>query len=119
VLLPWLWPPLRSHQLATLAIDTSVSLIWPLAVALALVAVAVTYRRRLPVAALPHIHPGRYLSLRLKRLLQRPPLPPLEAEIKEHRWRRRERRWNRFWQQGTVVVSAWLLCLLLVFAWLG
>ena len=119
VLAPWLWPPLRSPLQATLAIDTSWSLTWPLAATLVVAAIAVKYRRHLTLENFPIINPGRYLSLGLKRLLQRPPLPPLRAEISEHPWRRRERQWNRFWQQGTVVFSAWLLCLLLALGWFG
>lgn len=115
--LPWLWSDLRAALLHSLTLYTSWSLFWPLLIALILAALVIRLGWNIPqpLARLPN--PARYFSLRLKRLLQRPPLPPAEVAVAEHIWRKRERRWNRFWQQGTVRATAWLLCVLLLLGW--
>ncbi len=116
VLLPWLWPTLREPMLQGLYPGGIWAGLWPLLLALALAALALRLGWRVPawMAALPN--PALVVSLRLKRLLQRPPLAVPRAGPNPSRWRQRERRWNRLWASGTFAISAWLLVALL---WLG
>src|SRR3546814_10254248 len=92
--------------------------LWPLLLALALAGVALRSGWTVParLAALPS--PALWLSLRLKRLVQRPPLAVPNVKPDQSRWRQRERRWNRFWNTGALAMSAWLLATMLWLGWL-
>ncbi len=123
VLLPWLWPELRAALLYSLGWANSWALLWPLLVAGALIAAArtpalATLLSRPNWARLAH-SPSRRWSLFIKRMLQ-PPTAPKKVSLPwndARRWRPWERRWNRFWQQGSLTMSAWLLCVLLLLGW--
>lgn len=118
LLLPWLWPALRTPMLHGLYPGGIWAALWPPLLALALAGVALKSRWKVParLAALPN--PALWLSLRLKRLVQRPPLAVPNAEPDQPRWRQRERRWNRFWNTGALAMSAWLLAAMLWLGWL-
>ncbi|WP_111642315.1 complex I subunit 5 family protein [Marinimicrobium alkaliphilum] len=116
---PGLWPPLRAAWLDSTSIYVLWALLWPLSLALGLSAFVVWRRWALPPLLTRLGEPARFFSLWLRTLLHRPRLPDDEIAKRHYRaWRQRERRWNRFWQQGTVAVSAWLLSILLLLAWL-
>ena len=110
LLLAVLLPAMRSLLPASLELDKLWALLWPILLTAGVVIVALRRGWRLP-ARLTHLpNPARHVSLRLKRLLLRPPVPDIDPVFDLGAWRRRERRWNRFWQQGTVAVSVWLIC---------
>jgi hydrogenase-4 component B len=117
VIVPWSWPLMREPLLHSLSLSTSWALLWPILLAAALTAISMTLGWK-PPQALTRRHSSaiRY-SLRLTRLVQRPPLPALEPPFSQARWRARERRWNRFWQSGSVTLTAWLIGLLLILGW--
>lgn len=120
--LPWLWPAMREPLLKSFSLDAGWTLLWPVVPAIILTVLLFQQRRffpwRLP-DQLPQLpNPTVWLSLRLKRLIQRPPVPPLQPQVSEKRWRQYERNWNRFWQSGSVTLSAWIICILLVLGWL-
>lgn len=115
-LLLWSWTPLREPLLASLYPGGIWAAGWPLLAAVVLAALAIFKGFRVPEAWRQQRDPVALLSLRLKRLTQRPPLKPPVLHPDRARWRQRERRWNRFWQQGALAVSAWLFAGLL---WLG
>jgi hydrogenase-4 component B len=117
LLLPWLWDDLRAAMLSSLTLHNSWTLVLPLLVAVALIAIALGKKWKLPSALVPLPNPAIYASLRVKRLLQGRTRGLVVINVDKALWRRRERRWNRFWQQGTVAVSAWLLCFLLLLGW--
>ncbi len=114
LVLPWAWPELRSALLYSLSWSYGWSMLWPIAVACLMLACASRVRSSSPAAGrLPQ--PARYLSLRLVRVLQRPPrLPSGRAGLN---LRTLERQLNRSLSGEPVVWSAWLLLLLLVVAW--
>ncbi|MCJ0974868.1 sodium:proton antiporter [Pseudomonas sp. PS1] len=116
LILPWAWRALREPLLHGLYPGGIWAATWPLL--LAFVAAAVALRVRVPVTFGARPNPALRLSLTLKRVVQRPPLQVPDTRADTHRWRRRERRWNRFWSTGALAVSAWLLAALLWLGWL-
>ncbi|UPQ83116.1 sodium:proton antiporter [Pseudomonas knackmussii] len=116
LLLPWAWPALREPMLHGLYPGGVWAALWPLLVALGIAGVAITRGWAVPawLASMPD--PVLWLSLKLKRLVQRPPLAVPVFHPDRSRWRRRERRWNRFWNRGALALSTGLLAALL---WLG
>ncbi|QIB50967.1 complex I subunit 5 family protein [Pseudomonas sp. OIL-1] len=119
VTLPWLWPPLRQAMLDSLPLYAIWASLWPVLAAAAVAAFVMKMDWKIP-PALTHLpNPALIASLRLKRLLQRPPLPRTEPHVDSERWRRYERQWNRLWQPGTVALSAWIIGLLLMLGWFG
>lgn len=119
VTLPWLWPPLRGAMLDSLPLYAIWASLWPVLAAVALAALILRIGWQIPPALTRLPNPALIASLRLKRLLQRPPLPPTEPHVDSDRWRRYERQWNRLWQPGTVALSAWIIGVLLMLGWLG
>lgn len=118
-LLPWLWPELRNALLASLPLKTLWSALWPLLGAMITAWAVHVSGWQLPALLQTLPNPARAGSLRLKRMLQRPPVPPAHPDIQRHRWRDIERRWNHLWSGGAVAVSAWIIILLLLLGWLG
>lgn len=118
VLLPWLWPEYRAALLASMAVNSIWSGVWPLllAAALALVAHVSGWRIPAPLRTLPN--PARLCSLKLKRLLQHAPVLDMQPNLERLRWRHYERQWNRLWRADAVTISAWIIVLLLLLAWL-
>ncbi|MBA1264089.1 proton-conducting transporter membrane subunit [Stutzerimonas stutzeri] len=118
LLLPWGWPVMRESLLASLYPAGLWASLWPLLLALALTGLALYLRWRVPslLARLPNL--ALWASLYITRVLRQPPLPTLTIHLERNRWRVRERRWNRFWEGGTLTVSAWLLVGLLWLGWL-
>ncbi|MGM8225184.1 complex I subunit 5 family protein [Cellvibrio sp. ARAG 10.3] len=117
LLLPLLWPELRATWLASLSLHAIWATFWPLLFALALTLLAIRCGWTIPYRLTHLPNPARYLSLQLFRLVKRPPVPPLEPRVDAVRWRARERRWNHFWQQNIMTLSAWILCGLLLLGW--
>ena len=117
--LPWLWPELRTALLASLPPGTLWAGLWPLLLAGAIAWAVQASGWQIPARLRRLPQPARAGSLRLKRLLQRPPVPAVAAQVDEHRWRTAERYWNRLWRGNAVTLSAWLLILLLLLGWLG
>ena len=117
VLLPWLWQPLREAMLDSLPLYALWAALWPALIALAAGALAVKTGYRLPARLQRLPDPGRWLSLGLKRLLLRPPVPEVTPPVDQHGLRRSERQWNRFWRVGTLATSAWLILILLLLGW--
>ncbi|PLW82276.1 sodium:proton antiporter [Kineobactrum sediminis] len=118
-LLPWLWPELRTALFASLPIKVIWSGLWPLllAAALALAMHRIGWRIPKPLRTLPN--PARAWSLRVKRVLQRAPVPSMTPELERARWRYYERQWNHLWHTGAVTTSAWIIALLLLLGWLS
>lgn len=118
-ILPWLWPEMRQALLASLPLETIWAALWPLLIAAAAAWALHTFGWTIPPRLQRLPNPARAGSLRLKRLLQRPPVPPVQPDVELDRWRAGERRWNRLWSGGAVSVSAWIVILLLLLGWLG
>lgn len=118
LLLPWVWPALREPLLDGLYPGGLWAALWPLLAALALTGWALRRGWRVPsrLARLPN--PALWASLYVTRVLRRPPLPVPAMQLERHRWRQRERRWNRQWERGALTLSAWLLVALLWLGWL-
>ncbi|WP_222910440.1 proton-conducting transporter membrane subunit [Pseudomonas sp. DNDY-54] len=118
LLLPWAWPALRAPMLHGLYPGGVWAALWPLLVALGIAGVAITRGWAVPawLASMPD--PVLWSSLKLKRLVQRPPLAVPVFHPDRSRWRRRERRWNRFWNRGALALSTGLLAALLWLGWL-
>lgn len=118
LLLPWAWPALREPMLHGLYPGGIWAALWPLLVALGIAGVAITRGWAVPawLASMPD--PVLWSSLKLKRLVQRPPLAVPVFHPNRSRWRRRERRWNRFWNRGALALSTGLLAALLWLGWL-
>ena len=117
VLLPWLWQPLRQAILDSLPLYAIWAALWPALIALAVSALVLKMGWHLPARLQQLPYPARAISLGLRRLTQRPPVPEPARPLNESIWRRRERRWNRLWGAGTVATSAWLIILLLLLGW--
>lgn len=116
---PWLWPEFRIFLLKSVSFYAGRASLWPIIAAIAIAVLVARSGWKIPFMLTRLPNPARYLSVQLFQLLQRPPLPPLEPEIKSSPWRARERRWNRFWQKNTMLVSAWVLVVLLLLGWFG
>ncbi len=118
LLLPWLWPALREPMLHGLYPSGIWAALWPLLLALGLASLALQCRWKVPTCLTNLPNPALTLSLQLRRLVLHPPITVPTARPKASRWRQRERRWNRFWNTGTLATSAWLLAALLWLGWL-
>lgn len=118
VLAPWLWPTFRDLLDASLSWSTTWELAWPMSLSLALSFAALYLGWRVPERLRRwSTTPALLASMRLKRLLQNPPLLAVKPRLDWPWWRTRERRWNRFWnRRDAVATSTWLLCLVLLFA---
>ncbi|WP_217477539.1 proton-conducting transporter membrane subunit [Stutzerimonas stutzeri] len=118
LLLPWLWPALRDSMLHGLYPGGIWAALWPLLLALGMAAVALKRDWTVPTRLAHLPNPALTLSLRLRRLVLRPPLAVPTLHPDASRWRQRERRWNRFWKAGVLASSAWFLAALLWLGWL-
>ncbi len=118
LLLPWLWPALREPMLHGLYPGGIWGALWPLLLASVLSGVALKGDWKVPARLANLPNPALTLSLRLRRLVLRPPMAVPTLHPNTSRWRQRERRWNRFWNTGTLTMSAWLLAALLWLGWL-
>ncbi|MGQ9424607.1 complex I subunit 5 family protein [Gilvimarinus sp. F26214L] len=116
--LPWL-PPFQSMLIPTLEAGKIWELLWPLGLAVVVVALALRRGWQRP-AGYNWTTPALNLSLRLKRLTQNPPVPYFRRRPDWHWWRDQERLWNHFINRRDIVsASLWLLCfvLFLGFVW--
>ena len=118
LLLPWLWPALREPMLHGLYPGGIWAALWPLLLALGVAGVALKRGWTVPIRLANLANPALTLSLRLRRLTLRPPMPVPTVQPDAPRWRQRERRWNRFWNTSALTMSAWLLAALLWLGWL-
>lgn len=118
LLLPWLWPALREPMLHGLYPGGIWAALWPLVLALGLTVMALKLGWKIPARLANLPNPALTPSLRLRRLVLRPPMPVPTVDPHASRWRQRERRWNRFWNTGALTTSAWLLAALLWLGWL-
>lgn len=118
LLLPWLWPALREPMLHGLYPGGIWAALWPLLLTLGLAGVVLKRGWTVPTRLTKLPNPALTLSLRLRRLTLRPPMPVPAVHPDESRWRQRERRWNRFWNASALTLSAWLLAALLWLGWL-
>lgn len=118
LLLPWVWPALREPLLDGLYPGGLWAALWPLLAALALTGWALRRGWRVPLRLARLPNPALWASLYVTRVLRRPPLPVPAMQLERHRWRQRERRWNRQWERGALTLSAWLLVALLWLGWL-
>lgn len=118
LLLPLLWPALREPMLHGLYPGGIWAALWPLLLALGLAGVALKRGWKVPIRLANLPSPALTLSLRLRRLVLRPPMAVPTAHPDASRWRQRERHWNRFWNTGALATSAWLLAALLWLGWL-
>lgn len=118
LLLPWLWPVLREPMLHGLYPGGIWASLWPLLGAMGIAWVAVTRDWSVPARLDNLPNPALWLSLRLKRAVQRPPMAVPIVRVNTARWRQRERHWNRFWSKGALAISAWLLAAMLWLGWL-
>lgn len=119
IALPWLWPEMRAAVQQSLPAYALWASIWPLALGLALSFLAIKLQWRIP-ALLDHLpNPARAASIYFKRWISRPPKAAPAAATNAQRWRRVERRWNRFFQPEAVAASAWLIGAILLLGWLA
>lgn len=117
VILPWLLPPFRDLLHATLSWHAVWEGSWPIGLALGISLLVVQRRWRVPKALRHWQTPALPFSVKLKRLLGKPPLPAFRPQLDWHWWRNREREWNRFWnRRDTIASSAWLVCAILIIA---
>lgn len=117
LLAPWLWPHFQTVLYTSFAWSTTWELLWPMAVAMLLVWAALHFGWPVPERLRRWHTPALLYSMRLKRLLQNPPVPIAKPRLDWQWWRTRERQWNRFWnRQDIIATSTWLLCLLLLLA---
>lgn len=119
LLVPALWPEMRLYWWESISFYAIWKLLWPLLIAAVLIALVLRSGWKTPKVLTQLPNPSRYLSLQLYRLLKRPPVPPLEREINTAFWRAQERRWNHFWQQNNLTLSAWILSVLLLLGWMN
>lgn len=118
IALPWLWPAMREALQQSLPGYALWAATWPVALGLGLGLLAIIRGWQIP-SALRHLpNPARAGSLRVKRWMSRPAKLLPTAPSKAHRWRKLERRWNRFLQRDAVATSAWLIGALLLLGWL-
>lgn len=116
LLLPWIWPSMREAVLLTLPLYKLWDLSWPLSLGALLTATALALRWQVPAPLVRMSTPFLYMSLRLRQLLQRPPIPGPKPAVTDQHWRHLERRWNRFWARSTVNYTAWLITAVLLAA---
>ncbi|TVP93593.1 MAG: sodium:proton antiporter [Pseudomonadaceae bacterium] len=118
LLMPWLLPDMRAALFSSLPLYALWSLFWPLLLAavLAVILWRLGWQVPAPLQRLPN--PSLMLSLRLKGLVQHPPLPPLEPKTRRQPWRDQERHWNRFWASRTVASSIAVILALLLLGWM-
>jgi hydrogenase-4 component B len=114
LLLPLLWPDLRDVNLDNLTVVHLAESIWPLLIAGLLTAVMLYSQQSISLRLV--LPDPLCLSLWLRRILLRPPLPRLVINVQIHKWRQFERLWNRFWQGETVRRSALMLVVFLLAA---
>lgn len=119
LLVPLLWPEMRIHWWVSVSVYASWKLLWPLLIAAAVSTLIMRSGWKIPTALTRLPNPARYLSLQLYRLVKHPPVQPREPDIKTAVWRAHERRWNRFWQQNILTLSAWILSVLLLLGWMN
>lgn len=115
--LPWLMPELRQVFTEGMGLEKLWSQLWPIFVSLAVGAVALWAKVKIPSRLAQGPVFGRYFSLKFKYRIQHLPLPK-QTTLTSKQWRAYERCWNRFWQRDPVVLSAWSVCLLLLLGWL-
>lgn len=117
LIMPWLWPHFREVLHESLSWSTTWELSWPMGLAVILCLAALKLHWQVPERLRQWHTPALHVSMRLKRLLQNPPLPAIKPQLDWQQWRKRERQWNRFWnRRDTVATSTWLLCALLILA---
>lgn len=119
VTLPWLWPEMREALQQSLPGYALWAATWPLALGLALIALALALNWHIPAVLQQLPSPARVASIRFKRWMSRPPKAAPAPARQAQRWRNLERRWNRFFQPDAVAASAWLIAALLLLGWLG
>jgi hydrogenase-4 component B len=113
------WSTMRAHSSITTGLDAAWALLWPLLVAALVVAVAIRSHWRMPTAWTRLPNPARDLSLRVYRRVRHLQVPPLALKVDVSFWRSQERRWNRYWQDDSLARSVWVLCVLLLWGWIG
>lgn len=116
ILLPWLWPTMRDVFWQTLAPYNLLEASWPLLTGVGIAVLAIQLRWKPPRIPPLLQHPFLALSLVLKRRMNKALLPSFELEFPKQSLRALERRWNRYWQGGTVNRSAALLVLFVIVA---
>lgn len=115
LLLPWAWPAMREALFYSLDWSYSWGSLWPIGLACLLLlgaarlAMLDRIRRRLP-------EPSRALSLRLKRVMQRPPRMPSAGWRTD--MRPLERRMNRYLSGEPVIWTSLSVLTLIVASWL-
>jgi hydrogenase-4 component B len=114
--LPWLWPEMRAGLLYTFSASKLFALVWPIVTGLLLAALALRLNWKVPAVLQRHPHPFLAVSLWLKRRMNQALLPSFEIPWRLRKLRERERRWNRYWQGGTVNRSAALLLIFVMVA---
>ena len=118
LVVPWVWPAMNEAWRNSMTLSANWALLWPLVVSGALAALVWQRGWSVPQAWWQRLNakssPARGLSLLAKMMIQRPALRDRYAIAAMPSWRPAERKWNRFWQRETVVLSAWLITLLLL-----
>jgi hydrogenase-4 component B len=116
---PLVWSEMRAHGSMSSGLNATWALLWPVLLAALVVAVVIHIHWRLPATWTHLPNPVRYLSLRLYRRVRHPQIPPLVLRIDAPFWRAQERRWNRYWQGDNLARTVWILCVLLLWGWVG
>jgi hydrogenase-4 component B len=116
VLLPWLWMPMNEALLKTLAIYKIVELSWPIVLGISVAGFVFWRGWQLPDFMTRMKNPFLLYSIHFTRLSQKALLPAFEFDLPTTSLRSLERRWNRYWQGGTVNRSAALLLIFMAVA---
>lgn len=116
--LPWVLPAMRSTWLYTLKPGVLWTSIWPIAVVL-IAGWFLLRNRQTPFTKRAPKSPARRWSLSLrKHIYTTVAMHKITFAMPKDQWRNWERKWNRFWRIDPIVSSVWLVCLLLLCAWL-
>ncbi|MDO8909973.1 MAG: proton-conducting transporter membrane subunit [Pseudohongiella sp.] len=116
VLLPWLWMPMNEALLKTLAIYKIVELSWPVVLGISVAGFVIWRGWQVPHFLTRMTNPFLLYSIHFTRRSKKALLPAFEFNLPTAPLRSIERRWNRYWQGGTVNRSAALLLIFMVVA---
>lgn len=116
VVLPWLWLPMTESLLPTLVFYKLVELSWPVLLAIAAAWFVIWRQWRVPDFLIRLSNPFLLYSIRFARRSNKSLLPDAGVSINLRPLRALERRWNRYWQGGTVNRSAVSVVFFLVVA---
>ncbi|MDP2126032.1 MAG: proton-conducting transporter membrane subunit [Pseudohongiella sp.] len=115
-LLPWMWIPMNEALLKTLTVYKTIELSWPIVLGLTVAALVIWQDWKVPAFLTRMTNPFLLYSIHFTRRSKKALLPAFELNLQTRSLRSLERRWNRYWQGGTVNRSAALLLMFMIVA---